>query len=138
MLSITCEFHFDSAHRLFRKDLSEAENREIFGRCTDIHGHTYRLQVCVSGQIDSNGWLMDFSDLRSVVSREILSSYDHAFLNDLPDYQNCPPTAENMARTIFFRLKAHLKRPNCRLHHVTVFESWNSWAMWSEDHADDM
>jgi 6-pyruvoyltetrahydropterin/6-carboxytetrahydropterin synthase len=138
MLSITCDFHFDSAHRLFRKDLSETANRDIYGGCTDLHGHSYRLQVCVCGHTDANGWILDFSELKAVVSREVLDRYDHACLNDLPDYQECPPTAENIARTIFFKLRPHLKRPNCRLHRVTVFETRDTQAEWTENHADDL
>ncbi len=138
MLSITCDFYFDSAHRLFRKDLPETANREVYGGCTNLHGHSYHLQVCVSGDTDVNGWILDFSELKAVVSREILDSYDHACLNDLPDYRDNPPTAENIARTIFFRLRPHLKRPNCRLHRITIFENRDARADWTEDHADDL
>jgi 6-pyruvoyltetrahydropterin/6-carboxytetrahydropterin synthase len=138
MLSISYDFYFDSAHRLFRKDLSESANREIFGSCSDLHGHSYRLQVSICGDTDANGWILDFSELKNVVSREILNSYDHACLNDLPDYQDSLPTAENIARTIFFRLQPHFKRPNCRLHRVTVFETRDTRAEWTEDHAGDL
>lgn len=135
MLSITCDFYFDSAHRLFQKDLSETANRKIYGGCTDLHGHSYRLQVCVCGHTDPNGWILDFNELKEVVTREIIKNYDHHCLNDLPDYQECTPTAENIARTIFFRLRPHLKRPNCRLHRITVFETRDTRAEWIEDHA---
>ncbi len=137
MLSITCDFYFDSAHRLFRKDLSESANRQIYGACFDLHGHSYRLQVCVCGHIDANGWLIDFSELKSLVSREILDRYDHACLNDLPDYQDCPPTVENIARTLFNQLSPHLKRPNCRLYKIIVYETRDSRAEWTDDHAEN-
>ena len=123
---------------MFRKDLSETANREIYGRCSNLHGHSYRLEVCVCGNTDPNGWILDFSELKDLVSREILSSYDHSCLNDLPEYQDFPPTAENMARTIFFKLRPHLKRPNCRLYRIKVFESQDSWAEWTEDHAGNL
>lgn len=138
MLCITYDSYFESAHRLFRKNLSETANRKIYGGCYNLHGHNYRLQVCVCGNTDANGWLLDFSELKAIVSREILSSYDHACLNDLPEYQDCPPTAENIARAIFIKLRPHLKRPNCWLHRITVYETRDSWAEWSEDYAGNL
>ena len=137
MLSVTCEFYFNSAHRLFRKELSETANRKIYGGCTDLHGHGYRLQVCVAGDIDDNGWILDFSELKAVVTGEIISRYDHACLNDLSEYQDRPPTAENIARAIFVKLEPHLKRPNCRLHRITLFETPDNRVEYSQDHADE-
>lgn len=134
MLSITREFRFEAAHRLYRADLTDAANGDIFGRCSRFHGHTYRLRVSLSGETDENGWILDFSKLKAIVFREVIDHYDHTCLNDLPDYENQLPTAENMAKVIFSRLRPHLDQPRYQLRSVAVFETTDSWAEWTSDH----
>jgi 6-pyruvoyltetrahydropterin/6-carboxytetrahydropterin synthase len=133
MMTITKEFTFDAAHRLHRPDLTESENRDIYGKCCTLHGHTYRLQVCVSGVIDASGMILHFSDLKQVVKEEIITRYDHSFLNDLSEYRNCPTTAENMVRHIFNVLEPGLKRKTVTLESVTLFETPTSWATFSKN-----
>ncbi|AKO30587.1 6-carboxy-5,6,7,8-tetrahydropterin synthase [[Haemophilus] ducreyi] len=77
MFKIAKEFSFDMAHMLDGHD----------GKCQNLHGHTYKLQVEVSGELVSNGakrgMVMDYSDLKSIVKREILDLMDHAYIYDL-------------------------------------------------------
>lgn len=95
--SITKIFTFEAAHRL--------PNHK--GKCANLHGHSYRLEVTVSGDVissgSSEGMVMDFADLSDVVEKEILSKWDHKFLNDEVDFI---PTAELLANEIFKKLKA--------------------------------
>lgn len=77
MFKIAKEFSFDMAHMLDGHD----------GKCQNLHGHTYKLQVEVSGELVSNGakrgMVMDYIDLKSIVKREILDLMDHAYIYDL-------------------------------------------------------
>lgn len=133
MLTITKEFHFHAAHRLYRSDLSEAENQEIFGACSKIHGHTYRLLVTLSGAVDDNGMILHFQSLKRIVTGEILDRYDHSDLNTLDEYRNLPPTAETMAANIFRILDPALTQRRFRLEAVTVYETPTARATVSRD-----
>ncbi|TYT75359.1 6-pyruvoyl trahydropterin synthase family protein [Desulfobotulus mexicanus] len=135
MLSITREFRFEAAHRLALAHLTDEENTDIFGPCARIHGHSYRLRVTLSGTTNACGWILNFSELKKIVYQYVLSEYDHACLNELDDYRNEIPTAENMAKTIFNRLQPHLQGPNYRLLRICVHETENAWASWEESHA---
>ena len=133
MITITKEFSFDAAHRLCRPDFTESRNRDLYGKCCALHGHTYRLQVCVSGDIDAGGMILHFSDLKQLVKEKIITRYDHSFLNDLAEYRDCPTTAENMVRHIFTVLEPSLARKNVTLESVTLFETPTSWATFSKN-----
>lgn len=86
--------HFDAAHIL----------RGYPGECSMLHGHTWDVEATVSGeQLDAIGILYDFKQLKDDL-REILGDYDHAFLDDVPPFDELNPTAENLARVIWERL----------------------------------
>src|SRR5216684_2266405 len=89
---VTRSFTFDAAHVLPWHP----------GRCRNLHGHTYRLEVAVEGPIGANGIVMDFSDLDEVVRREVIDRFDHTYLNDLLDN----PTAELIAAEAWKSLEA--------------------------------
>jgi len=103
------EFTFDAAHRLSK----------YHGKCERLHGHTYRLAVTLEGKPDEDGMLFDFVELKSAVQGAVLSELDHAYLNDIIDQ----PTAENIAMWIWQRLEGLVKRPNCDLKSVQVWET---------------
>lgn len=77
MFKIAKEFSFDMAHMLDGHD----------GKCQNLHGHTYKLQVEVTGNLHldgaKRGMVMDYSDLKAVVKQHILDPMDHAFIYDL-------------------------------------------------------
>jgi len=133
MLTITKELRFDAAHRLYLPDLSETRNREIFGKCCQFHGHTYRLRVTVAGPVQSTGMILNYTELKGIVKDRILSRYDHADLNTLDEYRDMPPTAENMALFIFKELKPWLKSCGVDLKKITLYETPDSWAQVSDD-----
>lgn len=133
MLTITKELRFDAAHRLYLPELSETRNREIFGKCCQFHGHTYRLRVTVSGPVQPTGMILNFTELKKIVKDRILSRYDHADLNTLKEYRNIPPTAENMALFIFKELAPGLKSWGVDLKKITLYETPDSWAEVTDD-----
>ena len=90
MISVTKIFKFDAAHFL----------PEHSGKCAELHGHTYRLEVTVARKAgglvadgSSAGMVIDFGDLKAIVQREIIEKVDHKMLNEVFPFRT---TAENM------------------------------------------
>lgn len=128
MISITKEFTFDAAHRLYQKELSPEQNQKIFGKCCKIHGHTYRLRITISGPINDSGMIIHFSQLKAIVHELVIDRYDHTMLNEMVEYQNIPPTAEIMAGHIFTLLNKRLVSQQLSLCSVVLYETPTSWA----------
>jgi 6-pyruvoyltetrahydropterin/6-carboxytetrahydropterin synthase len=72
------------------------------GRCRELHGHGYRIEVTVEGPVGPQGIVVDFDELGAVVEGELVARYDHRYLNDLLDN----PTAEHIAHDAWKRLEA--------------------------------
>lgn len=96
-ISITKQFRFEAAHTLPNHD----------GKCKNLHGHSYLLEVTISGAVNKEGpkegMVMDFSDLSKVVDAEIISKWDHQYLNDILPFVT---TAENLALECFKRISS--------------------------------
>ncbi|MDA0794733.1 MAG: 6-carboxytetrahydropterin synthase [Bacteroidetes bacterium] len=106
--------HFNAAHRLYRKDWTDAKNEAIFGKCANphYHGHNYELFVHVKGSIDpQTGYVMDMKLLKDLIKAEVEDRMDHKNLNEeVPEFSDLIPTAENMAVVIYNLLKPHLNK----------------------------
>ncbi len=113
--------------RYWRSDLSEAENRSLFGRRADQHGHNYRIEVTLRGEPDPlTGMVMDLKDLQKILDREIEDRFDHRDLNrDTPYFEKLAPTPENFARLIHELLGAAL--PPGMLAGVRLYEDPDTW-----------
>jgi 6-pyruvoyltetrahydropterin/6-carboxytetrahydropterin synthase len=111
-VTVSRKAHFNSAHRLYRKDWSDEKNNQIFGKCNNpnYHGHNYDLSVSVTGEIDQEtGFVMDVKILSDLIKAEIENSFDHKNLNlDVPDFKDLNPTAENIAVVIWNKLGKHI------------------------------
>jgi 6-pyruvoyltetrahydropterin/6-carboxytetrahydropterin synthase len=97
---LTRRYLFAASHRLHNPALSDAENRETYGKCNHPHGHghNYFLEVTLSGPIaPQTGMLCDLAAVDSAIRREILDRFDHQNLNLLPDFSTIVPTTENLA-----------------------------------------
>jgi 6-pyruvoyltetrahydropterin/6-carboxytetrahydropterin synthase len=81
--SVTTSFTFEAAHHLAWHP----------GKCRNPHGHSYRLEVTVSGPLDDHGVVVDFDHLRAVVAEAVIDRWDHRDLNEILDN----PTAELLA-----------------------------------------
>ena len=77
---------FNAAHQLRNPRLSDDENRRLFGKCVNIHGHNYALDVVVAGEIDdTSGYVLDLKRLSDVMHQQIIQHVDHRNLNsDVP------------------------------------------------------
>lgn len=117
---------FSASHRYWLPELSDAENAERFGRCADApgHGHNYVLYVSMEGDLDQYGMVLNLSDVKHVIKREVTSQLDFSSLNQAwPEFSQSLPTTENLARVIWQRLAPHLP-----LVRIQIFEHPELWA----------
>jgi len=111
MVRVTRRYRFSASHRLNSPRFSEAENRTLYGKCNNPHGHghDYVLEVTARGPIDrATGLAVKTLTLDRLVRDEILIVFDHKYVNaDLPEFRDLVPTSENIIRVIEGRLKSH-------------------------------
>jgi len=119
---------FNAAHQLYDPDLSDEQNRRLFGKCANMHGHNYVLEVVVAGEIDqASGYVLDLKLLSDVIGRQVIRDVDHRNLNtDVAWLKGRIPTAENLALAIWDRLRPEL--PAGLLRTVRVWETDKNWA----------
>ena len=119
---------FNAAHELRDPGLSEEENRRLFGKCANLHGHNYVLEVVVAGEIDqATGYVLDLKHLSEVIYRRVVQDVDHRNLNtDVPWLEGLIPTAENLAVAFWERIRPEL--PEGSLRSVRVWETDKNWA----------
>src|SRR5699024_3590747 len=142
MLKVAKEFSFDMAHLLDGHD----------GKIQNLHGHTYKLQVIVSGETENNGakkgMVINFADLKRAVNDLIISPMDHAFIYDQSSERETKiaqllqqlnsktfalpvrSTAENLAQFIFQRLQENV---GFHLHSIRLWETPTSFAEYGEE-----
>jgi 6-pyruvoyltetrahydropterin/6-carboxytetrahydropterin synthase len=104
--------HFNAAHKLYRADWTDKENKRVFGACSNAnyHGHNYDLIVKVVGVPDPiTGFVINTKDLSKIVAEEVISRFDHKNLNlDTELFNNLNPSAENIAIVIYNLLRPRI------------------------------
>jgi 6-pyruvoyltetrahydropterin/6-carboxytetrahydropterin synthase len=117
--------HFNAAHRLYNPGWSDDKNQLVFGKCNNpnFHGHNYELLVKVIGEPDHDtGYVYDMKKLSDLIKEEVIAPFDHHNLNkDVPEFKTINPTAENIARIIWQKLRARID-PKFDLK-VTLYET---------------
>tara|TARA_B100000768_G_C10919091_1_gene224859 strand:- start:79 stop:492 length:414 start_codon:yes stop_codon:yes gene_type:complete len=125
--------HFNSAHRLYRKDWSNEKNFEVFNKCSNphFHGHNYELIVSLTGDIDQEtGYVYDLGILKNHIKSEIEEAFDHKNLNiEVPEFKDLNPTAENISVVIYGKLRKLL--PNNLDLKVTLYETPRNFVTYS-------
>lgn len=101
-------FFFDAAHHL----------PDYQGECESLHGHTYKLEVVIESDVKEDGMVLDFSELKRIVTENVLSRLDHRNLNDVVDN----PTAENIASWVYMQLEDKLD-----LCSIKLWEGQGKW-----------
>jgi 6-pyruvoyltetrahydropterin/6-carboxytetrahydropterin synthase len=125
MVYLTRRAEFSAAHYYHNPEFTPEENRRIFGKCNNPHGHghNYTLEVTVKGDIDRRtGFVVDIGELKNILNREVLDAMDHRFLNkEVPEFAHQIPTTENVAIAVWNRLQPKLRI--AQLHKVRVYET---------------
>jgi 6-pyruvoyltetrahydropterin/6-carboxytetrahydropterin synthase len=109
---LTRRYIFSASHRLHTDQLSAEENRAVYGKCNNPHGHghNYALEVTVSGQVDpATGMVCNLVDLDGAVRRDVIERFDHVNLNLRPEFASEVPTTENLSEVIYDILKQNFK-----------------------------
>ncbi|HSR69473.1 MAG TPA: 6-pyruvoyl tetrahydrobiopterin synthase family protein [Acidobacteriota bacterium] len=123
---------FAASHRLHSSQLSQEENRRLFGKCNhpNGHGHNYVIEVTVKGAVDPDtGIVFNLTDLKAAIEKAVMEPMDHRNLNqDLPEFADLNPTAENIALVCWNRLQDLL--PPGLLHEVLIRETENNFAVY--------
>jgi 6-pyruvoyltetrahydropterin/6-carboxytetrahydropterin synthase len=113
MFEISVEYTFAAGHAL----------RGYKGKCENVHGHNYKVQVMVGGdQLDSAGLLLDFVDLRRAI-KGLVERVDHRFLNDLEPFDKINPSAENIAKFFYDELAPQVQERGQQIQAVRVWET---------------
>ncbi len=125
MIYVTRRAEFAASHYYHNPKFSEEENRRIFGRCANPHGHghNYTVEVTVGGEVDpATGMVMDLKELKRILEKEVLDLMDHRFLNkEVPAFAATIPTTENIAIEIWKLVAPKLKVG--KLHRIRLYET---------------
>lgn len=127
MIYVSRKVDFSAAHRLHKPLWSSRKNNSVYGKCAgkQPHGHNYELEVVLRGEPDKDtGMLINLNDLKSIIEKNILKSFDHQYLNDLKSFKNVVPTGENICKVVWDKLDKAL--PNGMLFEVNLKETENN------------
>jgi 6-pyruvoyltetrahydropterin/6-carboxytetrahydropterin synthase len=127
MIAVTRRYRFPAAHVLCSRELSDAENRRIYGKCANPngHGHDYGIEVSVAGPVDARtGFVVDPDWLDALVRERVVARFSHRLLNADPAFAQRVPTAENLALFVEHELADEVAaRGQARLVRVRVVET---------------
>lgn len=121
---ITRREHFSASHKLHNPLLSEENNQSLFGKCNDLHGHNYYLEVTLCGEINPiSGYVVDLKLLKNIILDEIISKVDHKNLNEVDMFKGLIPTTEIIASKFWDVLIKKINFPNAKLYSIKLFET---------------
>lgn len=137
MVYITRRERFSAAHRLFREDWPEEQNRRIFGDCSNPnwHGHNYELFVTVKADINpETGFVIDLKHMKALIHEYIIRKVDHKNLNLEVDFMaGKMASTEVICKEIFGVLAPIFAGENVTLHSVRLCETENNYAEYFGD-----
>lgn len=120
--TVCTELRFAAAHAI----------RGHLGGCQNLHGHNYRVRVCVRSEtLDSLGMVVDFADLKEI-TRQVVGRFDHRLINEVPPFDEQNTTAELLAAHVFREVAARLGDPRLTLARVEVWENESNCAVFEE------
>ena len=115
-MKIFKEFTFEAAHKL---PLVPRDHK-----CSNLHGHSFKVRIYIDGPLNEFGWVMDFSELKKICAPYI-KQLDHTYLNEIAGLEN--PTSENIAIWLWEKLIEPLQN----LSSIEVMETCNSGCEYS-------
>ena len=133
MVYLTRLERFNAAHKLWVADWSDAENMEVFGKCSNKnwHGHNYSLYVTVKGKPNPiTGFIMDAKKLSKLIREVVTDKIDHSNLNLDVDFipHSLQPTTENLVILIWQQLEPFVKTDGAALHCIKLVETVTIYA----------
>ncbi len=122
LFEVMIERNFSSAHQL----------RGYKGKCENLHGHNYRVEIYARGrELDNIGLLVDFGELKDAAD-EVVAYLDHRNINELPPFdEELNPSAENLARYILERVASRVGDERVSVYKVRCFETPTSVATYT-------
>ncbi|MEO1535999.1 MAG: 6-carboxytetrahydropterin synthase [Planctomycetota bacterium] len=122
------QFDFAAAHRLHTDELSDDENRRIFGKCNNPsgHGHNYRVEAAVAVPLADGAAPFGLADLEELCDTLVIERFDHTHLNvDTEEFgpNGVMPSVENIAKVVFGILEPAVEERGGSLRHATVWET---------------
>jgi len=128
-------YALSASHRLHSDALTPEQNRVVYGKCSNPHGHghNYVLEVLVSGAVaEDTGMVINLVDLDAVLRTQVLGRFDHANLNLDPLFTSHVPTTENLCKAVFGLLKDAVPA-EVALEYVRVEETENNFFQYFGD-----
>jgi 6-pyruvoyltetrahydropterin/6-carboxytetrahydropterin synthase len=124
IFEVMIERNFSSAHQL----------RGYKGKCENLHGHNYKIEIYARGrELNNTGLLVDFVELKHAAD-EIVQFLDHKNINELPPFdEELNPSAENLARFILERVASRIRDERVQIYKVRCFETPTSVATYQLD-----
>ena len=124
MFEVMIERNFSSAHQL----------RGYKGKCENLHGHNYKIEIFARGrELDNTGLLVDFVELKAAAD-EVVQYLDHRNINELPPFdEELNPSAENLARYILERVASRVGDERVQIYKVRCYETPTSVATYQVD-----
>jgi len=124
---LTKKVEFSASHRYWNPEWSEEKNKELFGKSAGPHGHghNYRLEVTVEGEVDTEtGMIINLFELKHVLN-EVLIDFDHKNLNeDNTHFKTLIPTTENIAKVLWDLIDEKIRgNPKCDLYRIRLYET---------------
>src|ERR1700751_5758116 len=113
-------YHFSASHRLHTEAYDVAQNKVVFGKCNNPHGHghNYTVQVTLSGQVDpATGMVCNLAELDAFAQTNLVSLFDHTNLNPLDCFANKVAKTENLSMEIY---RIFQKFPSAHLERVHI------------------
>jgi 6-pyruvoyltetrahydropterin/6-carboxytetrahydropterin synthase len=123
MYIVSVQAHYDSAHYL----------RHYKGKCENLHGHHYVVEVALQAEeLNRGGLAYDFVDIKRHL-RDLADGLDHRNINEVPPFDEIEPSAENQARFFFDELRSRVPDPmKDAILYTRVWETPTQWAQYSE------
>ena len=123
MFELRVESEFSSSHQL----------RGYEGKCENLHGHNWKVEMHVKGAgLNNIGLLIDFKELRKILNH-VVNPLDHVFINEIKPFDEINPSAENIAKYIYQKAKDELKGKNVDIYKICVYETPKSMAIYYEE-----
>jgi 6-pyruvoyltetrahydropterin/6-carboxytetrahydropterin synthase len=124
VFEVMIERNFSSAHQL----------RGYKGKCENLHGHNYKIEIYARGrELDNIGLLVDFGELKDAAD-EVVAYLDHRNINELPPFDEAlNPSAENLARYILERVSSRFGDERVRVYKVRCYETPTSVATYQTE-----